>query len=212
MKQEAGKVKQELQHYFTYLDSLTKQLLQSATSEPLQNHLLNVLQEFYKQVERKQALVDHKVDQFLKKYDTNKKIQNDPAKLAEVIAKCEKDAYTQIYKNLNEISGELLAAQEMMKKPGFVMLKGWSGGGTGIDQVWLHSPTNPNATLDQLLTDPIPKDLEVVIVEAKGGSASLNPNSVYVGEQLVDGTVLPNGCKQMDQNWVKVHASKMALS
>lgn len=211
---EAGDENAKLKKYLTDLQKLATDLAANGAAlnkadGPLLNHLLNVLQEFKKQVDRKQDLVDLKVEQFLAQYDPYSTNRGNPAWLAQVEAKCEKDTYTQIYKNLNEVSGELLAAQVMMQVPGFLMLKGWSGGGTGIDQVWVRSPGNPAFTLDDLVNQPIPDDLELVIVEAKGGSASLNPNPVYVGESLPNGHVLQNGCKQMDPMWVSVHGAKM---
>ncbi|MBS1826763.1 MAG: hypothetical protein JST93_15710 [Acidobacteria bacterium] len=193
---------------FSNLVNNLGQIAEGQQNSPLLNHALNILQEFNKQVERRQALIDHKVEQYLKTYDPFKTLRDNPNWMAKALSECEKAANTQIYRNLNEVTGELMAANYMMQRPGFVMLKGWSGGGTGIDQVWLRSPANPDATLEQLLQAP-PDDLEVIIVEAKGGSAKLNDMPVYVGAVLPNGQRLDGGCLQMDPNWVGLHAIGM---
>ncbi|MFN7939874.1 MAG: hypothetical protein U0R19_41490 [Bryobacteraceae bacterium] len=209
--EESSQNNVRFQTYLTEFRNLVNNLGQIAEGQqntPLLNHVLNVLQEFNKQVERRQALIDHKVEQFLKANDPYKTRRDDPNWMAKVLSECEKAANTQIYRNLNEVTGELMAANYMLQRPGFVMLKGWSGGGTGIDQVWLRSPSNPDATLEQLLQAP-PDDLEVIIVEAKGGSAKLNDMPVYVGTVLPGGQRLDAGCLQMDANWVGLHAIGM---
>jgi hypothetical protein len=85
---------------------------------------------------------------------------------------------------------------------GYHMYKGYEGGGAGIDQIW--------ANFDPAVA-PIPANGVVLVVDAKGGSAQISATRVYRGKIGVAGA-LPQGCQQLDRNWVYVDAAKLAIN
>ncbi|MBI4903459.1 MAG: hypothetical protein HY820_07485 [Acidobacteria bacterium] len=166
------------------------------------NHYLNTLAKMKEELDR----VDDLAERFFRKIfpDLNSNLAT-PENLKKARKSAKKKALSQIVKNLNEISGEIEAA-EYMRSKGAQMVRGWSGGDTGIDQIWVQSDSSPNFDIGK---SPWPGDIKIMIVEAKGGSSQLNKGAVYKGKKLSTGVTMDNGCKQMDSNWVLHHADDL---
>ncbi len=121
--------------------------------------------------------------------------------------------YTQIQSGLNELQGELKAAmymaafkeqdpnaQQGTMRSKYKMVKGYTSGGKGFDQIWVAPPD----------WAPPGTPAEIVIVEAKGAGANLSKTKVDKGEFGRNGTRLGNGCEQMSAEWVYVQASSVS--
>jgi hypothetical protein len=93
----------------------------------------------------------------------------------------------------SEIEGEIDATLYMLQHfPTLKMAHGYERiGATGIDQIWVGNGWKNGC--------PHP----IVIVEAKGGNAALNPEPVY--KRRKDDP----GCFQMDRNWVAIDTNRL---
>src|SRR5579875_2622836 len=83
------------------------------------------------------------------------------------------------------------------------MVKGYSGGGPGIDQIWVAPPNWNPLTNDPPLT-------HVALVEAKGGSSQVTTEPRYKDAFGPDGTISPGNSFQMTPNWAYCIAREYA--
>jgi hypothetical protein len=121
-------------------------------------------------------------------------------------ARCLEAAANSVKKDLSELRGEIEATSYIQER-GYRLIQGWDSAHTGFDQVWVKSVTTPNF---DPAADPWPADAEIVVVEAKGGSAELNDEIVYKHAATSNNTDLgATGCYQMDANWLKTLGWKM---
>jgi hypothetical protein len=177
----------------------------TASEEVLKNHFLNVLAQIDQLIRLIPELIER---EFAKIFPDVNVARATPERLAAARVRAQQNAFTQLYKSLNEVSGEIGAAKLMYDR-GARMVRGWSGGDTGMDQVWVQCDSNPNFDINQA---PWPNDIKIIVVEAKGGSTGLSKGKVYKGVDLSTGVTMVNGCVQMDANWVMHHADVLTTA
>src|SRR5581483_1134357 len=102
----------------------------------------------------------------------------------------------------SEMKGEWASAARIYNDAGdkYKMVKGYSGGGKGIDQIWVSKDWNDTKTCPD----------NILVVESKFGSSKVEgKKKVYRGAIGVDGQPLEDGCSQMMPDWVYVNARTM---
>lgn len=82
------------------------------------------------------------------------------------------------------------------------MISGLGPTAAGLDQVWV-CPASWKAG------DEKPPN-EILVVECKGGQATLNKVPVYHGYPGRDGKPMEGGCTQLSEDWVHLHGLQMA--